>query len=63
MSDRLDGKWFQVSGNTNYRDWDKYRMPRTVRHGCMLPISQGEYDALIAKFEPDEDEEQTGSDQ
>lgn len=51
VSDRLDGKWFQVSGVTNYRDWDKYEMPPAVRHGCMLALSQAEYEALVEKFE------------
>lgn len=59
VSDRLDGGWFQVSGATYYRDWDKYRMPRTVRHGCMLAITQAEYDALVAKFESGDEREPT----
>jgi hypothetical protein len=25
-------------------------MPAGVRHGCMLPISRKEYDALVAAF-------------
>ena len=23
----LAGPWYQVSGNTNYRDWDKFSVP------------------------------------
>jgi hypothetical protein len=56
VSDRLDGGWFQTSGATYYRDWDKYELPRRVRHGCMLPISRAEYDALVAKFGLEEEE-------
>lgn len=46
----LNGPWFQPSGNTFFADWDKYSLPKEVRHGCMLPISRGEYDALVQKF-------------
>ncbi|MCO6048032.1 glycoside hydrolase family 43 protein [Aeoliella sp. ICT_H6.2] len=50
VSDSLDGKWFHISGNTNFADWDKYRMPAKVRHGCMLVISKQQYDALCDSF-------------
>jgi hypothetical protein len=50
VSDTLASKWFQVSGATYYRDWDKYQLPRQVRHGSMLPITRAEYDALVAEF-------------
>lgn len=46
----LEGPWFQVSGATYYGDWDKYVVPKKARHGCMLPISRKEYDALVAAF-------------
>jgi hypothetical protein len=46
----LAGPWFQPSGNTHFADWDKYSLPPTVRHGCMLPISRAEYAALVEKF-------------
>jgi hypothetical protein len=46
----LDGPWYQVSGYTFYRDWDKYAMPASVRHGCMIPISRDEYDRLVNHF-------------
>jgi hypothetical protein len=61
VSDRLDGAWFQVSGVTNHADWDKYELPRTVRHGCMLAISRAEYDALVERFGLDVVEESTES--
>ncbi len=50
VSDTLKGPWFQASGGTYYRDWDKYELPREVRHGGMLPISQREHDALVEAF-------------
>lgn len=45
----LKGPWVQVAGNQR-PDWDKYRLPDKVRHGCMLPITRKQYDALVAKF-------------
>jgi hypothetical protein len=50
VSDSLGGRWFQASGGTYYRDWDKYELPRAVRHGGMLSISNTEYEALISAF-------------
>ena len=50
VSTDLNGPWFQPSGNTNFADWDKYSLPPAVRHGCMLPVSRGEYNALVEKF-------------
>jgi hypothetical protein len=44
------GPWFQLSGYTNMRAWNKYEMPPKVRHGCMLPISRRQYDALVKAF-------------
>jgi len=46
---KLDGPWFQVAGGQR-PDWDKYSLPAKVRHGCMLPVSRQEYDALRAAF-------------
>ena len=43
----LDGPWYQISGYTFFSDWDKYSLPPKVRHGCMIPISQAEYDRLF----------------
>ena len=45
-----DGPWYQVSGDTRVADWNKFGLPPRVRHGCMLPISKGEYDGLVAAF-------------
>jgi hypothetical protein len=50
VSASLEGPWFQASGATYYRDWDKYELPRQVRDGSMLPISQAEFDALLKAF-------------
>jgi hypothetical protein len=50
VSDSLAGRWFQASGATYYRDWDKYELPRQVRHGCMISIKRNEYDALVETF-------------
>ncbi|MFZ5828834.1 MAG: glycoside hydrolase family 43 protein [Planctomycetota bacterium] len=43
------GPWFQVIGGTN-SDWDKYHVPTGARHGCMLTISRGEYEALLNEY-------------
>jgi hypothetical protein len=45
----LDGPWFQVAGNQR-PSWDKFHLPVTVRHGCMLPITRQQYDALLRAF-------------
>lgn len=50
VADNLNGPWFQASGYTFYSDWDKYSLPEHVRHGCMITISQKEYDNLIQEF-------------
>ena len=46
----LDGPWYQVSGYTFYSSWDKYTMPPSVRHGCMITISREEHDLLVEHF-------------
>jgi hypothetical protein len=46
----LAGPWFQVSGNTNHRDWDKYSLPPKVRHGTMISITRAQYKALLLSF-------------
>ena len=47
---RLSGPWFQVSGGTPRRDWNKYEMTPKARHGSMRVISRPEYDALVKRF-------------
>lgn len=50
IADNLNGPWFQASGYTFHSDWDKYSLPANVRHGCMITISQEEYDKLVKHF-------------
>lgn len=50
IAENLNGPWFQASGYTFFSDWDKYSLPPTVRHGCMITISKEEYDKLVDKF-------------
>jgi hypothetical protein len=45
----LDGPWVQVAGNQR-PDWDKFRVPPKIRHGCMIPITRAQYDALVTRF-------------
>ena len=50
IADNMNGPWFQASGYTFFNDWDKYALPASVRHGCMITISKEEYDKLVSKF-------------
>jgi hypothetical protein len=50
IADNMNGPWFQASGYTFHRNWDKYSLPPSVRHGCMLTISKEEYDRLVDHF-------------
>ena len=50
VTDNLNGPWYQASGYTFFSDWDKYALPKKVRHGCMISISGKEYNALVEKF-------------
>ena len=45
-----EGPWYQVSGYTFFSTWDKYSIPSSVRHGCMITITQKEYDVLVTHF-------------
>jgi hypothetical protein len=47
---RLEGPWYQVSGNTGVPAWDRYHVPAGTRHGSMIRISRKEYDAIVAAF-------------
>lgn len=55
IADNLNGPWYQASGYTFHADWDKYSLPESVRHGCMITISKSEYDALVERFGMDND--------
>ncbi|HWB85928.1 MAG TPA: glycoside hydrolase family 43 protein [Bryobacteraceae bacterium] len=46
----MNGPWYQLSGYTNVPAWNKYEVPPALRHGCMLPVSRKQYDALVAAF-------------
>ena len=50
ISRNINGPWYQVSGNTNFADWDKYKVPENLRHGCMITISRTEYDKLKKEY-------------
>lgn len=50
IADNLNGPWYQASGYTFHSDWDKYSLPKSVRHGCMITISRAEYDKLVKQF-------------
>ena len=50
ITDNLNGPWYQASGYTFFSDWDKYSLPASVRHGCMITISKDEYNRLVEKF-------------
>jgi hypothetical protein len=50
VASRLSGPWFQAAGGTDYRDWDKFKVPPKARHGSMIPITRKEYGALVAAF-------------
>lgn len=50
IADNMNGPWFQASGYTFFSDWDKYSLPSSVRHGCMITISRNEYDKLVSHF-------------
>ncbi|MGV2497399.1 glycoside hydrolase family protein [Pelagerythrobacter aerophilus] len=50
MAPRLEGPWYQVSGNSGVPEWNRYEMTPGARHGSMLPISRAQYDALVKAF-------------
>ncbi|SMO89011.1 hypothetical protein SAMN06265379_11221 [Saccharicrinis carchari] len=50
IADNMNGPWYQASGYTFFSDWDKYSLPDSVRHGCMITISKNEYNDLVEHF-------------
>ena len=40
VASHLSGPWFQASGGTSVKDWNKYELPPKVRHGSMRVISR-----------------------
>lgn len=53
MAPRIEGPWYQLSGNTGVPDWDRYSMPPRLRHGSMIEIDRAQYEALLRAF-PDQ---------
>lgn len=53
MAPRLEGPWYQVSGNSGVPEWDRFEMPDGVRHGSMIGISRAQYDAIVAAYPTD----------
>ena len=39
----IDGPWHDLY-------WQQYDVPADARHGSMIPITQGEHDAIVAAF-------------
>lgn len=50
MAPRLEGPWFQVSGNSGVPEWNRFEMPAGLRHGSMIAISREQYDAIESAF-------------
>lgn len=50
MGARLEGPWYQVSGNSGIPEWNRFEMPAGVRHGSMIPITRKQHDAIVAAF-------------
>jgi len=50
---RLEGPWYQVSGNSGVVEWNRYEIPTDTRHSSMIGISRAEYDAIVAAFPSD----------
>ncbi|HOQ04805.1 MAG TPA: hypothetical protein PKY88_06295 [Anaerohalosphaeraceae bacterium] len=48
IAEKPEGPWYQAYGNSPRKDWNKYEVPAKARHGCMLPISRREYEALVS---------------
>jgi hypothetical protein len=52
MGPRLEGPWYQVSGNSGVPEWNRYEMTPRARHGSMVEISREDYDRLIRVYPP-----------
>ncbi len=50
IADNMNGPWYQDSGNIFFSTWDKYSVPKSVWHGCMVTISKKEYNGLVSVF-------------
>jgi hypothetical protein len=50
MAPRLDGPWYQVSGNSGVPEWNRFEMPAGVRHGSMIQITRKQHDAIVSAY-------------
>jgi hypothetical protein len=50
MAPRLEGPWYQVSGNSGVPEWNRFEMTPRARHGSMIEISRETYDRLIKAY-------------
>lgn len=50
MAPRLEGPWYQVSGNSGVPEWNRFEMPVGLRHGSMIAITRKRYDAILMAF-------------
>lgn len=50
MAPRLEGPWYQASGNTGVLEWNRYEMPAGTRHGSMIAITRLQYDTIVKRF-------------
>lgn len=50
IAETLEGPWYQAFGDNPKEDWNKYDVTDKARHGCMLPITRTQYDALTKAF-------------
>lgn len=49
---KLEGPWYNCpeGPEIDYDFTEEYITPKGARHGCMIPISKTEYDAIVKKF-------------
>lgn len=50
MAPRLEGPWIEVWGNSGIKEWNRFEMPTTLRHGFMMAITARQYQALLAAY-------------
>lgn len=50
MGPRLEGPWYQVSGNSGVPEWNRFEMTPRARHGSMIEITRDAYDKLVKAF-------------
>lgn len=50
MAPRLEGPWIEVWGNSGVKEWNRFEMPATLRHGFMMPVTKQQLDALTKAF-------------